>query len=78
MVIRLDGTRSQEQLCWEEPTWRVPLLRVYWPLPSNGCFSASTVLLSANTQLRVYLHSKTAKSLTSLNLLGYGTKSLKL
>jgi hypothetical protein len=25
-------------------TWRVPLLRVYGPLPSNGCFSASTVL----------------------------------
>jgi hypothetical protein len=25
-------------------TWRVSLLRVYGPLPSNGCFSASTVL----------------------------------
>jgi hypothetical protein len=25
-------------------TWRVPLLRVYGPLPSNGCISASTVL----------------------------------
>jgi hypothetical protein len=25
-------------------TWRVPLLRVYGPLPSNGCFSASTAL----------------------------------
>jgi hypothetical protein len=24
--------------------WRVPLLRVYGPLPSKGCFSASTVL----------------------------------
>jgi hypothetical protein len=24
-------------------TWRVPLLRVYGPLPSNGCLSASTV-----------------------------------
>jgi hypothetical protein len=27
-----------------EHTWCVPLLRVYGPLPSNGCFSASTVL----------------------------------
>jgi hypothetical protein len=24
--------------------WRVPLLRVYRPLPSKGCFSASTLL----------------------------------
>jgi hypothetical protein len=27
-----------------QSTWRVPLLRVYGPLPSNGCFSASTFL----------------------------------
>jgi hypothetical protein len=27
-----------------ERTWRVPLLHVYGPSPSNGCFCASTVL----------------------------------
>jgi hypothetical protein len=37
-------------------TWRVPLLRVYWPLPNNGCFSASTVLaLSKYTTLLFFL-----------------------
>jgi hypothetical protein len=31
-----------------EGMWRFPLLRVYGPLPSNCCFSASTFLLWAN------------------------------
>jgi hypothetical protein len=30
-------------------TWRVPLLRVYGPLPSNGYFSTSTVLALSDT-----------------------------
>jgi hypothetical protein len=29
-------------------TWHVPLLRVYGPLASNGCFSASTIFALSN------------------------------